>query len=343
MHPRRASKMATSTEKVRSVLTDIVERTPTQPASLTCSSRSLVMQQRGRQILESSSRCAEAFDKFSSEVVAHLSTVIDDCTKRFKLTASKREALWAEFHQLRINGKDKLHKLWKELLQQLKVIDDDPLLKQSVYTDLFGLLLKEYFSSQTKSAAPLASTTELTSDEANALRYACGYVARSILHKYETKKGDVCSQYVQCLGDMAVEGEGGDVLLYTRKWLDQVNRGGLFPLNDSTFTFFVAIEKQVRNILPRHVVRPSDKESFKKRVIEKVVQDEDVQFHWTLINQDIDNPEDAEALLVEIVKLWVTIRGFSLAASWMEEYKKSSKKTTQKSTGLRKSISGSTL
>ena len=89
------------------------------------------------------------------------------------------------------------------------------------------------------------------------------------------------------------------------------------------------------------MIRPSDKEAFKTAVIDKVVQDEDVQFHWALINQDIDKSEDAEVLLIEIVKLWVTIRGFSLAASWMEECKKSNKKNTQKSTGLRKSISGS--
>ena len=334
--------MVTAAEKARSVISDIVEKAtiPSQPE--TCSSRSLLMQQRGRKLLELSYQTTEVFEKFSSEAVAHLSTVIDGSTKRFKLNASKRESLWAEFHQLRIHEKDKLHALWKELLCQLKVIDDDPLLKQSIYTDLFGLLVKEYVNSQTtKSDAPSASSTELTSDEANALRYACGYVARSILRKYETRKGDVYSQYVQCLGDMAVEGEGSDVLLYTRKWLDQVNRGGLFPLNDSTFTFFVAVEKQVRNLLPRHVIRPSDKAAFKTTVIDKVVQEEDVQFHWALISQDIDKPEDAEALLVEIVKLWVTIRGFSLAASWMEEYKKNNKKTTQKSTGLRKSISGS--
>lgn len=50
----------------------------------------------------------------------------------------------------------------------------------------------------------------------------------SILRKHETRQGNVSSQYVQCLGDMAVEGEGSDVLLYTCKWLE-VNRGGLFP------------------------------------------------------------------------------------------------------------------
>ena len=35
----------------------------------------------------------------------------------------------------------------------------------------------------TTSAAPSASTTEFTSDKAIALRYACGYVARTILRK----------------------------------------------------------------------------------------------------------------------------------------------------------------
>ena len=49
-----------------------------------------------------------------------------------------------------------------------------------------------------------------------------------------------------------------------------------------------------------------------------------VQFHWMLVSQDIDNMEHSEGLLREIVNLWVTIRGFSLAASWMEEFKKNS-------------------
>ena len=33
--------------------------------------------------------------------------------------------------------------LWKEFIQRLKVTDDDPLLKQSVFTDLVGLLVKD--------------------------------------------------------------------------------------------------------------------------------------------------------------------------------------------------------
>ena len=139
---------------------------------------------------------------------------------------------------------------------------------------------------------------------------------------------------------MAVEGED-DFDAYTRKWFDQVNRGGLFPLNRKTLIFFVEVEKCVRTLLPKHVVLGAyDKATFKDVIIKAIVQNEDVQFRWVLLSQDIDDPHNGEALLVEIVKLWVTIRGFSLAASWMEEYKKNTCKTTEKSTGLRKSISG---
>ena len=45
----------------------------------------------------------------------------------------------------------------------------------------------------------------------------------------------------------------------------------------------------------------------------------------TLLSQDIEEEENSEVLLAEIINLWITIRGFSLSASWMEEYKKQSK------------------
>lgn len=160
------------------------------------------------------------------------------------------------------------------------------------------------------------------------------------LLKYDGKGGDVNTQYIQCLGNMAVQGEE-DILGYTRKWLDQVNRGGLFPLNEKTLELFVEIEKCVRSILPQHVIcRDSDKATFKRSVLDVIVKNEDIQFNWMLVLQDIDDIAQAEALLMEVVNLWVTIRGFLMAASWMAEYKKNAEKTTEKSTGLHKSISG---
>ena len=140
---------------------------------------------------------------------------------------------------------------------------------------------------------------------------------------------------------MAVEGiEGDDLLTYTRKWFTLVNRGGLFPLNNNSFSMFIEIEKCVRHLLPQCMIRnDNDKASFKKSVLERITREESVQFYWTLLSQDIEEEENSEGLLSEIVSLWITIRGYSITASWMEEYKKKKQKTIQKTIGLRKSIS----
>ena len=55
---------------------------------------------------------------------------------------------------------------------------------------------------------------------------------------------------------MAVTSEDdSDYLTYTRVWIEKINRGGLFPLNDKTFRLFTEIEKIVRVLLPKHIVQ----------------------------------------------------------------------------------------
>ena len=43
-------------------------------------------------------------------------------------------------------------------------------------------------------------------------------------------------------------------------------------------------------------------------------------------------------LLVGIVNLWLTLRGFSIAGAFVEQYKQCSKKGTKKSTGLHRGL-----
>ena len=51
------------------------------------------------------------------------------------------------------------------------------------------------------------------------------------------------------------EDHNPDLPSYTRFWFENVNRGGLFLLNGETFLFFVEIEKLVRAIQPKHMVK----------------------------------------------------------------------------------------
>ena len=77
---------------------------------------------------------------------------------------------------------------------------------------------------------------ELTSDELNAMWYACGYVPRSLLKIYETKCGDMYSQYFQYLGDMAVEG-------------DDIWGRGLIRLIKVVYTLLMAIKIHFPSLL----------------------------------------------------------------------------------------------
>ena len=59
---------------------------------------------------------------------------------------------------------------------------------------------------------------------------------------------------------------------------------------------------------------PHRKDELIEEVVKKITKNQDVQFQWSLVCQCIDE-KDACWLLTEIVTLYVTIRGFSIAAS----------------------------
>lgn len=57
-------------------------------------------------------------------------------------------------------------------------------------------------------------------------------------------------------------------------------------------------------------------------MIKKVIEDDDVQFYCTA-DFEIDDTETHDLSLYKIVELFITMRGFSKASTWMEKYKQS--------------------
>ena len=175
----------------------------------------------------------------------------------------------------------------------------------------------------------------MSKDELNALQYIGGYIPRVLLKKYQKRSGHKFDTFIECLGNMATNSDDDheDLVTYTKEWIGKVNRGGLFPLNNLAYIFFIAVEKEVNVLLPTYVVKQSSKscDDFKQRGIDNVMKNEDVQWYWTLLSQNIDSEDAAIELLKEIVQLWVTVRGFSLVNTWMETYKRNNKTSTKKS------------
>ena len=73
-------------------------------------------------------------------------------------------------------------------------------------------------------------------------------------------------------------------------------------------------------------------------IVDEVLNDVDVQYHWSALSGEIDDEKASQMLLKEIVQLWLNIRGFSEVGAFMERYKASSDKATKKSVGIRKDL-----
>ena len=281
----------------------------------------------------------EIFDKFSLSLTKALENCVSTCLSTVSLCRSKsvqREKLWTAFHSLSLR---ELPTLWCDLCEQQDFPKLSPLVYKNVNKQLYEDFIKSHLYSQS-TAASCTTAIEippLSADEENIIRYAAGYVALKLLNKYETSM----PEFVECLTSMAVAGDDSSFYEYTRKWTRQVNRGGLFEVNDMCYCLVREIEiqtqKQLTGILSQSTSSDSDLDK-KEIVISAVISDESVQFFWTMISVDISNEEHAIQLLREIVALWITIRGYSIAGEWLEKYKQVKKSGTKKCRSLRKDL-----
>lgn len=185
----------------------------------------------------------EVFDTFCDTITFEINNIFTGLSKRIRCPSTKRTRLWSAFHDQRLT---KLLKPWQDLFSKLGISGDmDLLFIQSVNQELFQLMVVDYMEDKEKRKASREQQVTLSTDELNAMQYACGYVPHKLLKRYESRRGVNVRRFVDCLGNnMAVvcEDSDPDLLAYTRLWIDRVKRESLFPLNDETFHFFVQVE-----------------------------------------------------------------------------------------------------
>ena len=298
------------------------------------SERSRTALQQTTRLIEKSSdpNYQDNFDNFAVKLVNVLETTFRSSTGYTRSRAVQREKIWKAFHGVRVS---KLVDLWKQLLISLEE-DLDPLVQQYVNQKLHEEIIKCNFCSY---PSPTSKNSSLTPDEEKIIRYASGYVPMVLMKKYERVVSEKSASFVECLSAMAVNGEESTILEYTSQWVSKVNRGGLFEVNDMAYLLFREIEINLRDKLTK-LLQPSATVQLdrKEELITSTAQDDTIQFYWTMLSADIDGEEESVELLRDIVELWLTIRGFSIAGQWMEIYKKCSSKTTKKSKSLRKTL-----
>ena len=178
----------------------------------------------------------------------------------------------------------------------------------------------------------LDPSLDVTKHEGNALRYAGGYVCRQLRKKI--KRGNhKFKELLLCLMALVKDRSSDhEECGNEEEWIKLMDRGGLWYLNETTYSLFFSIEEETRESL-KMLLHPTSK--CKEKVIKTITNNENVLFYWQIATADfdIDDHEVHDILLTMIVELYVTMR-YSYASSWMEKFKQSTKNTVQRSKSL---------
>ena len=119
-------------------------------------------------------------------------------------------------------------------------------------------------------------------------------------------------------------------------WVDVVDRGGLLHIKEGTHMLFYAMEEEVREHF--HLRKISQlAEGSREHIEECVLENDEVLFQRCMLTEDADDDVGA-VVLGMLVKLWITVRGFSFTSAWLEQFKQKKKTGLEKAKALRNTL-----
>ena len=245
-----------------------------------------------------------------------------------------RELVWRKFHEIR--GSPACDNLWKVL--PFTATTNDPMFQQMMLTGVLERLIKILFP-VVESVDEGQATISLSETDEKVIRYIAGYIPVSLRKKLERSSNPHKEEFIVCLWSMCEDDTTcDDFLSYTKTWINRVDRGGLFPVNNTAYLLFKQLEIKVQKnynynkLVASHI-------PTRDEIAKLIMKSTDVQFYWFLLSSDVDQEEANKELLLMIVDLWITICGFSFAKSILEQYKQLHALNTSKAKALRKVVS----
>lgn len=127
---------------------------------------------------------------------------------------------------------------------------------------------------------------------------------------------------VSALMELVLDNKDDTGQEHATEWINLVDRGGLWCIKSGIFWFFCAIEEELCSYLTVSSVKElsagmKHTMGMKHTIISTIINSDNVALYWCMLCTDAE-----EELLMRIVELWVTIRGFSFIHSWMEMFQK---------------------
>ena len=176
------------------------------------------------------------------------------------------------------------------------------------------------------------SEFNLTFEEANALRYAAGYICFKLHKQLEASSNPRKTQMLSLLVNLVDNEAKGDQST-AEEWVNAIDRGGLCHISEHAYIFFVAMEEEVQcNLKNTPDIKITN--VFKAKLLDKIKSNTYVKCYWSDIIQHMEEDNDADIVLEMTIELWITIRGYAYCIAWVEFHKKAHQRGLQKSKAL---------
>ena len=272
-----------------------------------------------------------AVNNFTTKLVGHLREAF---TVPSGMRPLNRDRLWKSFFSIRSSSS--FIARWTAFLESASVVAT-PVLYQHLTDLTFRMLIRQEYEIPAP-AHDVVSSDAPGISEANALRYAAGYVVRQVSRKVN-KCTDALQDKLLCCASKLLKGDQDDSDPGTaEEWTAMVDRGGLWHVRETTFQLFCAFEEETQLYL-RGLCLPNAS-ALHSDFLNKLLANEDIKFYWCIVTADFDveDTDIHDVLLRMIAELYITIRGFSFASGWIEHYKQEQKKSTQRSKSLRRKL-----
>ena len=253
----------------------------------------------------------------SSHLLALLSKCIDDAG-RYKLPSSFQSAVWSSFHELRCN--QFIARRWDSFIAS----NAPPDVEES--DQCLQLVMERMLKSLIKEKAKV-----LKRDEASAMNFRSPHTPKQLIHgrvrcckaskeiQEEIKVQIKRDLFVCVLEGMKATNQPGhpdSPLEYTKCWSHMIDRGGLYHIKDNVFLFIELIERIVgQHISISSITSYVPGKNLISAIHEDVLGFPPVLFSWEKIAEAIPSKYEKYSmeLLLRIVDLWITIRGYSFA------------------------------
>ena len=175
---------------------------------------------------------------FEKKITSSLQGCIDKA--RSKTGKFHNDRIWTAYHSLRTS--DTYVSDWECILLKAGVSDPSAISYQYIGDYILKEMIKTTYPTRAKEIS--CSTAELTYEETNGLRYATGYVVKSLQKKAFKSTCSQRDDIQLCLSQlMQAEDEAEDD---SKDWIQLIDRGGLCHVNNNVYEFFLALEKELR-------------------------------------------------------------------------------------------------